>query len=114
MTTATNPYPDVALPSGAHTYGWDDDPDSDRRTVYGDAHLVESERLAMTAFASQRRDGSIINQVGDRALVYLDQIEDDGTHRDCLYLPPAAARQLAEALLATAAEVEGWVRSQTD
>lgn len=103
MTTT----PDIALPPCAHTYGWDSS-DSERRTVYGDARIVESASLAVTAFASRRRDGSIVDEDFDRALVYVDRVEDDGTYRGCVELTPAAARQLATALLA-AAELDGWV-----
>jgi hypothetical protein len=38
----------------------------------------------------------------------VDEVQDDGAHRDCMYLPPAAARQLAVALVAAADEIERW------
>ena len=103
-TTATTP--DVPLTDGASTYGWSDD--GGRRTVYGEAHVIEAAPLAVTAFASQRRDGSIIDEDGDRALIYVDEVQDDGAHRERMDLPPAAARQLADALVAAADEIEQW------
>jgi hypothetical protein len=106
-TASTNPYPDVALPPGAHAAGdwgdWDDEPPW--RIIYGQRHEIGA--IVTGAWAGQRVDGSI-EANGDHD-VYVD-VMDAGFQCERLDLSIAEARRLAQALLAAADTAQGWLR----
>jgi hypothetical protein len=104
MTTASNPYPDVAPPSGANAAGdWGDE--EPWRIIYGQRHEIGA--LVVAAWAGQQRDGSV--QGNDGHDVFVDEMDEHGYQCERLNLSIAEARQLAQALLAAADTADGWV-----
>jgi hypothetical protein len=112
MTTTTDPYPDVPPPAGTTTtlddwkeWGYK------FRFVWGDGRRVEATNIRLTPCAAQLPDGSIDAEgvvAEEPPSVFIDQVENDGTCRECLKVSVEGARNLAAALLDLVDAVDGW------
>jgi hypothetical protein len=103
-TTSTDPYPDVAPPADAFAGKWGDE--EPWRIIYGQRHEIGT--LVTGAWACQQLDGSIRGNDGHD--VYVDEMDEHGYQCERLNLSIAEARQLGQALLDAADEVDGWVK----
>lgn len=107
MTTATptNPYPDVAPPSGASTNDtWQADDPQPSRIVYGRNRTVTDHKLCVSTSAVQWADGSVDDGAVEAPSVYVFELGENAP------LNSDQARELASVLLEAAAEVDGWAR----
>jgi hypothetical protein len=96
MSTTTTPHPDVPVPDGSEPVrAWDLE---GYRDLYGFDRTVTDHEVRVYAFGSQATDGTIY----DRS-VHIADGENAGP-----ILNSDQARELAAALLAAAAEVDGW------
>jgi hypothetical protein len=108
MTTTTvqiNPYPDIRPPSGATTVDdWQSFDPQPYRVVIGADRTVTDHVARVSPSAIQWADGSIDGH-GEIELphVYVFGLDETGP------LNSDQARELAAALLETAAEIDGWV-----
>jgi hypothetical protein len=59
------------------------------------------------SWACQQYDGSVQTNSGHD--VYVDEVDEHGDQCERLNLSAAEARQLAEALIAAADEIDGWL-----
>jgi hypothetical protein len=104
MTTATNPYPDVALPAGARTLDtWQDcgDPQPYRVILAADRTITDH-RLTVSPSAVQWADGTIDDGRIEGPHIYLFNLgEGDPLNSD-------QARELAAVLLEVAGQLDGW------
>jgi len=112
MTTTTNPYPDVALPAGAHTLSDDsaDDWPDKHRFAWGDARRVEATNFVAAPCAAQLADATIDTAgtvAGEPPCIFIDEVRD-GTVFDLLRVSVDGARSLATALNAAVDQIDGW------
>ncbi|VBA60295.1 hypothetical protein [Mycobacterium attenuatum] len=105
-TTPTNPFPNVPLPPGAVYAALWEDAATDRpwRVVNSATRGVEGKSdIQVWVAAVQYADGSLDqNDAIDRASVWIDACQEALSARQ--------ARELADALLAAADELDGWAK----
>jgi hypothetical protein len=98
--TSTDPHPDVTPPPGADMVDrWDGDPPG--RLIYGADRTVTDHPVRVYPYIRQLSDGSITEPY-----VYVA----DGEMKGLGELNCDQARELAAALLETAAEIDRWVK----
>ena len=108
MTTTTTTS-DVPLPSVTHTLSTFEEWGGDYRVVWGDARPVPAANISLQPHAVQLRDGTIDDGTAEEPpRIAIDKILGDGNFADCLSVTVQGARNLAEALLAAADELDGW------
>lgn len=122
--TTTNPYPvdsatrpccggiglhardcqtDIPLPPGAHTYDdWQDSDPQPYRVIIGADRTVTDHPLRVSPSAVQWRDGTVDDGRIEGPQVYVFDLGEGNP------LNIDQARELAAALLAAAAEIDGW------
>jgi hypothetical protein len=103
-TAPTNPYPDVALPPGAAANedewaAWD----NQCRIIHGPTRTITKDVFVQST-AVQLPDGTFEYDDGQGGEAPSVTVCCDWSHN----LTTALARQLAEAILAAADEVDGW------
>jgi hypothetical protein len=104
MTTPTRPNrPDITPPPGAEFVDdWQSDPS--HRVIFGADRTVTDHTVRVYASAVQLADGSIDDDLIEGPCVYVQDGEHSGLERP----NSDQARELAAALLETAAEIDGW------
>jgi hypothetical protein len=107
MTTTTTS--EVPPPSGAHTLSTWEEWGGDYRVVWGADRLVPASDISLAPHAVQLRDGSIDDgAVAEPLGIAVEEIGDDGRRGEHFSVTVQGARNLAEALLAAADELDGW------
>ncbi|MDT5097651.1 MAG: hypothetical protein QOC76_1388 [Mycobacterium sp.] len=104
MTTATNPYPDVALPAGARTLDtWQSDDPLAYRVILAADRKITDHALTLSPSAIQWADGTIDGgRIEPPQIFVYDLGEGSPLNSD-------QARELASALIETAREIDQWV-----
>lgn len=100
--------PTVPLPPGAHVISDWADWDFEYRLIWGERRDITDAGISVQPCASQLPDGTIDAQDEPPAIM-IDEIQSSGIYRDNLAISADGARQLAQALLDTADQIDGWV-----